>query len=464
MDISQTTLLIARGILDERGQLLSADQSLGDLQDRCGGTIPGMLAVPELLELVAHSRTIGLAIARSFKAFDGDDQVAGMARINPLGDDQEGACELIIENMSRVQAEPEDETELARMVDSIDRATAEISARLDRDQQVQYWDISASDCAEFDALIAERRDAMWNELIELVGIAHQQPLHWRLLDGAQCRVPGSERNWRLRLLPIGPLSATPTGFELLLIPFEPWIANNSESDAASKLGTPIGSTLGSALRKPVARVIANAETMRARLAGPLKQEYSDYAGNIASAGQHLAGMLDDLVDLEVVESDGFTTMDEQIDLKEAAQKAAQILGVKAQGRAIEVEVSGEDGLIARGELRRIIQIAINLIGNAIAYSGEKSRVTVRAFANDTDETLCLSVSDEGPGLDEEQATRVFDKFERLGRDNEEGSGLGLYISRKLARAMGGDLHVETAAISENSSGGATFVLTLPRAD
>lgn len=457
MDVSQTTLLSARGILDERGQLLSADQSLSDLQARCGGSIPGMLAVPELLELVQHARTIGLAIARSFTAFDGDDRVEGMVRITPLGDDNDGACELVIENMSRTLLEADDEAELARMIDSIDRATAEITARLDRRQRAQFWDVSAKDADEFSALIYQHRNAMWDEYIELLGISHQQPLHWRLLDGVQCRVPGSHRVWRLRLLPLGSIGATPSGFELLLIPLEPLSECVASIGAVHSGGTSIGSTLSSALRKPVARVIANAETMRARLAGPLKEEYSEYAGNVASAGQHLAGMLDDLVDLEAVETDDFTTLDEVVDLNEAANKAAQILGVRAQDRGIELEVTGETDLFAIGELRRIIQIAINLIGNAIAYSPEQSCVTVQTYTSDADNTVCLSIADEGSGINSEQAARVFNKFERLGRENDGGSGLGLYISRKLARAMGGELTVESV-----EGEGATFVLSLPR--
>ena len=68
----------------------------------------------------------------------------------------------------------------------------------------------------------------------------------------------------------------------------------------------------------------------------------------------------------------------------------------------------------------------------------------------------LIVADQGPGLDEGQQVRVFEKFERLGRSGDGGSGLGLYISRRLARAMDGDLTVESAP-----GQGARFILTLP---
>ena len=67
------------------------------------------------------------------------------------------------------------------------------------------------------------------------------------------------------------------------------------------------------------------------------------------------------------------------------------------------------------------------------------------------------MQDEGPGMDRQQAAKAFAKFERLGRKGDGGSGLGLYISRRLARAMGGDLTVES-----EPGKGACFTLTLPR--
>jgi signal transduction histidine kinase len=70
--------------------------------------------------------------------------------------------------------------------------------------------------------------------------------------------------------------------------------------------------------------------------------------------------------------------------------------------------------------------------------------------------MAVTVADEGPGITAEQAARIFEKFERLGRDKDGGSGLGLYISHRLAKAMGGDLTVEKAP-----GGGALFRLELP---
>ncbi len=109
----------------------------------------------------------------------------------------------------------------------------------------------------------------------------------------------------------------------------------------------------------------------------------------------------------------------------------------------------------------MLQILINLVGNAVAYAPAASTVTISAVPA-SDGRVAVTVADEGPGVAPEQAERIFDKFERLGRDSDggkdKGSGLGLYISRRLAEAMGGTLTVGPAP-----GGGALFRLELPAA-
>jgi signal transduction histidine kinase len=102
----------------------------------------------------------------------------------------------------------------------------------------------------------------------------------------------------------------------------------------------------------------------------------------------------------------------------------------------------------------VLQILLNLVGNAIRYAPEGSQVWIRL--EDAGVRARLIVADQGPGLDIAQQAVVFDKFERLGRSDDGGSGLGLYISRRLARAMGGDLTIDSAP-----GQGARFVLEVP---
>jgi len=460
-------LLGAYGLTDARDRLLSADEALADLHERCGGLIPGTLAVPELLALVQQARRMGLRLARAFSAFDGDTEVSGFARIHPVSEADGGGCEVLIENWQRSPLAMPASREVAERLDGIDRATAEVSGRLDARQRVQVLSASAADALGLQQAAMAAPGQVWTDLVELAGITHRQPMHWRLLDGATCRFAGSQRTWRIRLIPLGTDVHQPTGFELLLIAEQPLPPSRAEppADEAPDEASPtrlVGTALVPVLRQPIARIIANAETIRARLAGPLRVEYSDYAATIASAGQHLSAMLDDLADLEVVETPGFATVREPVDLSDAARRAAGILGVKAQNRDTVLAVEGEQGAaVAQAEFRRVLQILLNLIGNAIAYSpaGSTVRITVKA---EHPERVAVLVADEGPGVTAEQAERIFDKFERLGRDNDggkdKGSGLGLYISRRLARAMDGDL-----TVAGNTGGGALFRLELPSA-
>ncbi len=457
-------LLGAYGLTDAHDRLLSADEALADLQERCGGDLPGTLAIPELLALVQQSRRMGLRIARNFSAFDGDGLVTGFARIHPLPEADGGGCEVLVDNWQRAPFSAPGSREFAATIDAIDRATAEVTARLDARQHVQVMSALSSDAAGLQAAAMTSPGKAWSELVDLAAVSHHQPLHWRLLDGATCRFAGSQRDWRIRLIPLGTDVHAPSGFELLLIAEEPLMEaappyDHAALDAASPTRL-VGTALTPVLRQPIARIIANAETIHARLAGPLRDEYSDYAGTIASAGQHLSAMLDDLADLEVVETPGFTTAREPVDLFDAATRAAGILGVRAQNRDIAIDVIGHRGsAVASAEFRRVLQILINLIGNAIAYSPVGSIVRIMAEAAGEGRVM-VSVADEGPGVTPEQAERIFDKFERLGRDSnrgkDSGSGLGLFISRRLAEAMRGGLTVESA-----EGGGALFRLTLP---
>jgi len=452
------SLLAARGLTDGEDRLVSADQPLSELQQRCGGQVPGRLAIPELLELVRQGRRMGLRLAREFSAQDGDARVSGFVRIHPLAADRGDGCEILIENWRRETVGAQDDRETTARQDAIDRATAEFTARLDGKQRLLAGEGSAPDLAELIDETRKHAGKPWVDYVELIGIAHRQPLHWRLLDGVRCKLAGSQRDWRARLIPLGTEAAMPRGFELLLVADQPPPQAEPQNEDTQTGGTGlIGDALMPALRQPVARIIANAETIRSKLAGPLRTEYSNYAADIVSAGRHLAGLLDDLGDLEAVEAPGFTAAKQAIDLADIARKAASMLTARANDKQIELVSPGNDeSCPATGDARRVLQIVLNLGANAINYSPRDSRVEI-SVGPWRSGLPSVSVRDQGPGLSREDQQRMFAKFERLGRSGDGGSGLGLYISRKLALAMSGSLAVESEV-----GKGAVFTLVLPK--
>ena len=209
------------------------------------------------------------------------------------------------------------------------------------------------------------------------------------------------------------------------------------------------------MRQPLGRIIANAETIGVKLHGPLRDNYASYAKDIANAAKHLIELVDDLSDLEAVERAGFKTAPDKIELGDVARRVAGLLALKAADHQIQIITPApEQKVPATAEFRRVIQILLNVVNNAIRYSPDGSKI--RIDIAELNGVACITVSDQGTGIAPEDAEKIFAKFERLGRSGDGGSGLGLYISRRLARAMGGELSVSTA-----TGGGACFALTLP---
>jgi signal transduction histidine kinase len=439
-----------QGRCDGADRLVEADAALAGLHLRCGGDLPGTLAVPALLTLVRRTRTSGVAQMRTLGAVDEGRMIAFVAHVVPEGEGTRIALShWRLAGEQVVEPGPDD---------SLLYQIAALHALLDADQRVLAVDLRDTP-AEAPALAALADQwcsahAVWSEAIALIGIAHRQPLHWRLLDDAAFRVAGSDRIWRARLLPHGD-----AGFDLLIVadaldklpdaaPAEP--VADLPSLPPNRL---IGRDLAPALRQPINRIIANAETIRTRLAGPIADAYAGYAADIAEAGRHLLALVEDLADLDAVEAPEFAPAPDRIDLADCARRAAGILAMRAQERGIALIVPADDRAVpATGEFRRVLQILLNLLTNAIRYSPAQSTVTIET-GGDADRAW-VAVRDEGAGLAADETARVFEKFERLGRSGDGGSGLGLYISRRLARAMGGDLVVAAGP-------GARFELSLP---
>jgi signal transduction histidine kinase len=441
---------LARALSDGEDRLVSADDALATLQLRCGGELPGTIAVPALLEAVRKARRYELKLARAITAQAGDESVTAWIEVEPRQDGEQG-CEIVLRNWQTASLPPEDIDATQVLRAGINRHLAELSAVLDARQNVLAVTTEAPDLRELARAIESGLGQEWTQFVEIDGNAHRQPMHWRLLDGASLRVVGSQRAWRASLFPRAVPGSPPDGFDLCLTSDEPLPEPVAEpfNKASYELGDAqanrrvIGRDVAPALRLPIARIIANAETIRTRLAGPLAAEYADYAADIAAAGQHLLALIDDLADLEVVEAEEFKTAPDHIDLADVARRASGILGVRAreQGIVVDPPRAGES-LLAVAEFRRVLQILLNLLGNAIRYSPANSQVWIRIEAEG--ERARVIVADQGPGLAADQQARIFEKFERLGRSGDGGSGLGLYISRRLARAMGGELSVESA--------------------
>ena len=208
------------------------------------------------------------------------------------------------------------------------------------------------------------------------------------------------------------------------------------------------------LDRPLSRIVATAESLRAADGGQVPEPYFDYAFDIAEAGRHLQALLGDVVDLDQLER-ALPVAREPVSLPLVARRAAALISLRASERDVTVRLQGGEAWALANE-RRVLQVVVNLLSNAVAHSRAGDMIVMTAYLRG--EKAALTVSDQGSGITPADQERIFDKFVRLTSGGSPGSGLGLYISRRLARTMDGELTVESEA-----GQGARFTLTLPAA-
>ncbi|WP_374523860.1 sensor histidine kinase [Sphingopyxis sp.] len=460
---------LIRGRIDDSGVLVSADAPLLRLQQRAGAGLGKPLALPQLARLVALAQRLQRDIARPLYTADDHSDIHALVRILP---DESGASLEISDWHAGPMAQPMPAPQAS------DMAMAPHGWTWECDQQLRMIALRRGD--EAPPVPADWEGRSLSELFELqpdeegrfpvlralARQTHFEAQHVRA-DGAAGRIA-----MILSADPLFDATGRFTGFrgEAMVEPETPIGAKNSHaSETTAALADPafgslplsdpqFGRRIDGALRGPLSRIIATAETIHGQFDGPIRADYARYAGDIAHAGRHLLGLVDDLADLQNIERPGFKAAADEIDLGDLARRAVGLLGMKAEEKAIRIDAPRtDDKMPATGEFRRVLQVLLNLLGNAIRYSPENSQIWIRVDREG--DRAMVTVADQGQGISNDQQAVVFEKFERLGRTDSGGSGLGLYIARRLARAMDGDLTIDSAP-----GQGARFTLSLPARD
>lgn len=244
-----------------------------------------------------------------------------------------------------------------------------------------------------------------------------------------------------------------------------------QANTVQQAQTEFVSTVSHELRTPLTSIKGFADTLlrAGERIDPTQQKR--YIGIIKDQADRLTRLVEDLLAVSRLESKRLQLTIRAIDLKEAVERVRRNLQEKASDHKIEVKFSaGVPPVWADAD--RLEQILTNLVDNAIKYSPKNTTVTISAStcqqeaANNSEsnlesnEIIEISVKDQGHGISEENLPKIFSKFSRL--DNPlvrqtEGTGLGLYITRSLVIALGGDITVTS------SPGGTTFTVKLPSA-
>jgi signal transduction histidine kinase len=214
------------------------------------------------------------------------------------------------------------------------------------------------------------------------------------------------------------------------------------------------------LRTPLNAIIGFSEVLSERMFGDLNEKQEEYLRDIHASGQHLLSLINDILDLSKIEAGRMELEPTAFDLPTAIENALTLVRERAARRGIALHQAVDQRLDQiRADERKIKQVLLNLLSNALKFTPEGGRIDVRAGL--VDGMAEVSVADTGIGIAPEDQEAVFEEFRQVGTAAKkvEGTGLGLALSRKFIELHGGRIWV-TSQVGV----GATFTFTLPLSD
>jgi signal transduction histidine kinase len=429
--------------LDRVGRLISADPEFEALQREAGSTLGQPLALPQIAAVAQLARKLRTRVSRPALAASTDHDIELWVHATPQGD------EVLLSLEGWTVRAPTGPRLAAILGGGAEAETGGARNEWAADEELRIISLSP-DLAE---MLGVDADAVAGQpLTRIIRLEEDEDGEMPLISALAARRGFSGQHARSRSDESRSVvldGEVVTGAEGSFAGFR----GSVQSDGAPAVAAPARTAafdhaLDEVLRSPLDRIIESAERIVERADGPIRSDYASYGNDIAAAARHLLSVLASM-------SEEPAQAQRSIDLAALAAEAVVMLDSSAEERQVTIEPEESEALPASGEERAVIQILVNLLGNAIRHSPEGG--TIRLIFSRTPGTASVTVADEGPGVAAADQQRIFERFERA-HPKEGGTGLGLAISRRLARSMGGDVTLDSAP-----DGGARFTLTLPAA-
>jgi PAS domain S-box-containing protein len=244
-----------------------------------------------------------------------------------------------------------------------------------------------------------------------------------------------------------------------------------QAESASRAKSDFLAIMSHELRTPLNAILGYSELMELGISGDLSKKLRDQIGRIRKSAKHLLSLVNDLLDLAKVEAGRLSVVSAPAKVSEAIDSALTLIQPQAEAKNLKIVVSpGADNLPEYiGDDERVRQILVNLLSNAVKCTEPGGRITVEGSVTTTPDPrarlqprnahIRFAVTDTGSGIPADKLRAIFEPFVQADSGHTravEGSGLGLTIGQKLARAMGGDITVESTV-----GKGSSFSLWLP---
>jgi signal transduction histidine kinase len=230
-----------------------------------------------------------------------------------------------------------------------------------------------------------------------------------------------------------------------------------ELEAASHHKSEFLANMSHELRTPLNAISGFSQVLRKGMHGEVNPKQAEYLDEILAASRDLLTLIDDILDLSKVEAGQVELEVAPFSLPAALERVLVVVGEQAANGNVRLSLASEPGVDSVvGDERRIRQVVLNLLSNAIKFTPAGGAVEVSAARRNG--VVRVSVADTGTGIAAEDQARIFEEFQQAaaGREQREGTGLGLALSKRLVELHGGRIWVDSEV-----GKGSTFVFTLP---